>query len=246
MALALETPGLLPLMLTISIAGIVRGFTGFGTALIFVPVAGLYLPPADIIVLITLTGIGSTAVLLPRAWAQADRRDVGILAGAALLTVPLGVWAMAELPETSVRWSVTLIAVGTLIALMTGWRYRGGIAILGMIAIGFVAGFTGGLTGLTGPVVILFYLAGQKAAQIVRANTILFLAALDVVIAGNLFLGGFARLHLILVAALLAVPYMATTLIGQRLFDPRFETLYRRGAYAVIAVAVLRGLPLFS
>ena len=76
---ALQTPGLIWLVLAISAAGLVRGFTGFGTALIFVPVAGQFLPPADVILLMACTGIVSTMAILPKAWGTADRREVGAL-----------------------------------------------------------------------------------------------------------------------------------------------------------------------
>ncbi|MFU8777256.1 MAG: TSUP family transporter [Roseovarius sp.] len=239
------TPGLLWLLLTIGLAGIVRGFTGFGTALIFVPVAGIFLPPAIIVGVITLTGIVSTSALLPRAWSQADRREVGLLAVAALVTVPLGLWLLARLDPVSIRWVVAAVGVLTLVALITGWRFSGQVGRGMLLAIGALAGVIGGLTGLTGPVVILFYLAGQSAAQSVRANTILFLAALDVVIVVNLLLRGVINGQIFLLALTLAVPYFMTSLIGQSLFDPRHERLYRWAAYTVIGLAVVSGLPIW-
>src|SRR6056297_3822589 len=107
---ALATPGMPWLLLAIGLAGIVRGFTGFGTALIFVPVAGIFLPPAVVIGVITLTGIASTAALLPRAWGQANRPEVGLLALVALLTVTLGLWLLDRLPTDAIRWIVAGIA----------------------------------------------------------------------------------------------------------------------------------------
>lgn len=243
---ALAAPGLGWLMLAIGVAGIVRGFTGFGTALVFVPVAGIFLAPQVVVGVITLTGIASTSALLPRAWGQADRREVGLLALAALVTVPLGLWLMAQLDPVAIRWIVAGVAAATLAALIAGWRFSGIVGRPMLVAIGGVAGVIGGLTGLTGPVVILFYLAGQSAAQRVRANTILFLAALDVVIVVNLLLQGRVEWPLFLLALILAVPYFITSLIGQALFDPRHERLYRWAAYGVIGLAVLSGLPLWT
>ncbi|KGM87004.1 Sulfite exporter TauE/SafE [Roseovarius mucosus DSM 17069] len=240
------TPGLPWLLLAIALAGIVRGFTGFGTALIFVPVAGIFLPPEIIVGVITLTGIASTSALLPRAWSQADRREVGILALAALVTVPLGLWLMARLDPVSIRWVVAAVGTVTLAALITGWRFSGQVGRPMLVAIGALAGVIGGLTGLTGPVVILFYLAGQAVAQSVRANTILFLAALDVVIVVNLLLRGTINGQIFLLALILAVPYFITSLFGQSLFDPRHERLYRWAAYAVIGLAVVSGLPIWG
>lgn len=94
--------------------------------------------------------------------------------------------------------------------------------------------------------VILFYLAGQAVAQSVRANTILFLAALDVVLIANLILQGAVTAELLALALVLSLPYASTTLIGQRLFAPQFEKLYRGVAYAVIALAVISSLPIWT
>lgn len=246
LAPVLDVPGLGWMVLTIAAAGIVRGFTGFGTALIFVPVAGQFLPAADVILIITLTGIASTAALLPKALKDADKAEVGLMAVCAMLTVPLGVQAMKALPEETIRWVVTVIAGGTLIALVTGWRYRGTVGKPGLAAIGLAAGVMGGMTGLTGPVVILFYLAGLKAARVVRANTILYLALLDAVIFANLFIAGVSNPAMIAVALVLGVPYFVTTVIGQRMFDPAHEKAYRRLAYGVIALAVASGAPVFG
>ncbi|WP_306152334.1 sulfite exporter TauE/SafE family protein [Roseovarius sp. MMSF_3281] len=240
------TPGLFFLMLAIAIAGIVRGFTGFGTALIFVPVAGIFLPPATVIGVMVITGVFSTGALIPRAWGQASRAEVGLLALAALITVPLGIWLLERLDGMTIRWIVAIVAALTLAALVSGWRFSGRVSRPGLAGIGGAAGVVGGLTGLTGPVVILFYLAGQSAAQTVRANTILFLGALDVVIAINLFLRGAIAWETVYLALILAVPYFTTTMIGQSLFDPHQERLYRWAAYGVIGLAVVTGLPIWD
>lgn len=243
---ALATPGLEWLALTIGIAGFVRGFTGFGTALIFVPVAGIFLPPAQVIAVITLTGVASTAALLPRAWGQADLRQVALLAFAALLTVPLGLVIMDRLDAVSVRWIVSGVAGTTLLALVLGWRYGGHVSWPGLVAIGAAAGVVGGMTGMTGPVVILFYLSGHGLVQLVRANTIVFLSALDVVIVVNLLWRGDAEWVAVWLAGILAVPYFLTTLAGQALFAPARQKLYRYAAFTVIGIAVVSGLPIWT
>ena len=47
-------------------------------------------------------------------------------------------------------------------------------------------------------------------------------------------------------AVLLSVPYLATTLIGQSLFDPNRERAYRWIAYGVVGLAVITGLPILD
>jgi uncharacterized membrane protein len=95
-------------------------------------------------------------------------------------------------------------------------------------------------------VVILFYLSGHALAQAVRANTIVFLAALDVVIVVNLLLWGEAEWAWVWLAGLLALPYFFTTLLGQAMFAPARQGLYRSAAFVVIGLAVLSGLPIWT
>ncbi|MEL6522385.1 MAG: sulfite exporter TauE/SafE family protein [Pseudomonadota bacterium] len=246
LGVALATPGLGWLILTITIAGLIRGFTGFGTALIFVPVAGQFLPPEQILLLITATGVLSTTALMPRAWSVADRVDVVRLAGPAALAVPGGLWLGGQMEPLAIRWVVAGIASVTLIALMSGWRYGGIVRPAGLIGIGAASGLIGGVTGMTGPVVILFYLAGQKTAEIVRANTILFLALLDLSIIILLAARGALDASILWLAAVIGLPYFVTTRVGQAFFRPGAERAYRIAAYCVIAGAVLAGLPLFD
>jgi hypothetical protein len=246
LAAALETPGLVWMILTIGAAGLVRGFTGFGTAMIFVPVGTQFLPTADVVFLMAMTGIFSTSALLPAAWREADKAEVSALAIAAGITVPAGLWIMAQLDTLTLRWVATGVIGVTLTAVITGWRWKGELGWPGRFGIGGAAGTVGGMTGLTGPVVIIFYLANARDVARVRANTIVFLGALDAVIVTNLAFGGMASLQTMWVVAMLTVPYLVTTLIGKALFDPGLEKIYRVVSYSVITLAVVSGLPVLD
>jgi uncharacterized membrane protein YfcA len=243
---ALATPGLGWMMLAILAAGLVRGFTGFGTALIFVPVAGQFLPGPDIIMVMAITGLFSMMALLPNALKTADRGEVGTLAFAAALSVPVGVWMLAQLDGLTIRWIVSGVVALTLLAVITGWRWHGRLGWPGRFSIGGGAGLVGGLTGLTGPVVIIFYLANARSAAVVRSNTIVFLAVLDVVLVANLAVFGHASAATFWIAVIMGLPYLVTTLIGQALFDPKLEKTYRYVAYGVIGLALVSGLPLLD
>ena len=176
----------------------------------------------------------------------AELKDVSILGGAAILTVPIGLWIMTQLPQDMIRWIAALIAAAMLSALILGWRYAGKIDLKRLLGIGATAGGIGGMTGLTGPAVIMFYLANGSRAEIVRANTIVFLAILDVVIAINMTIGRLITWRLVALSFVLAVPYFITSRVGQALFDPKYETTYRSMAYLVIGLAVVTGLPLWD
>lgn len=246
LAQALSAPGFWVLVLAIAVAGLVRGFTGFGTALVFMPVAAAFVPAATAIATMVITGLFSSALLIPRAWPAARRREVATLVVGAYAALPLGTALLSMLGETALRWAVAVAATATLGALLSGWRYRNPVGPAGQLAVGAGAGALGATTGLTGPPVILFYLAGQGPVTQVRANTILFLAALDVGVLVAFLTAGLVGREAVALGVLLAVPYLATTALGQRLFRPERERAFRRAAYALIALAILSGLPVLD
>jgi uncharacterized membrane protein YfcA len=60
-------------MLAALTAGTGYGFAGFGAALIFIPLATVFVAPGTAILAMALFGIGSAVSLLPRAWSEAER-----------------------------------------------------------------------------------------------------------------------------------------------------------------------------
>lgn len=241
-----DIEGIWWLLGVMSIAGLVRGFAGFGTALIFVPVAGQYLPPADVVMCIVLTGILSSGALVPRALRESETREVGLLVAVAVVTLPFGIWLLSTLDVLVIRWAVSIAASITLLVTVSGFRLKRSTTKGSLVAAGGGTGLLAGMTGLTGPVVILFYLISDRATVVIRANIILVLAAMDVLMAGMLLISGVGKWQTIFLALVLAVPYIATSLLGQALFRPRAEPVYRWVAYGAIALAVLTGMPLFD
>jgi len=240
------TPGLVWLAAVFIVAGVVRGFSGFGTALIVMPTGAIFLPVPTAIAAVTLTGVATWVLMVPRAWREGDKGEVGILALGALLTAPVGVWLLTWVDREVLRWAVSSAAALTLIALLSGWRYRGRVRKGGLAGVGAAAGVLGGTTGLTGPPVILFYLAGANGAARVRANTILFLAALDIGIIVNMLIQNLIGGRDVALAVVLAVPYAVGITVGQAAFRPERERIYRAVAYSVIGLAIVTGLPVFS
>lgn len=238
--------GLIWMVGALLLAGLVRGFTGFGTAMIFVPVGAQFLPMPQVIALMALTGLATMGALLPRAWGYASKSEVIPMSIAAAVAAPIALSMLAVIDQTTLRWGVAAITSITLISMVSGWQLRWKPSTFGHVAVGAGAGCVGGLTGLTGPVVIVFYLATAATAAQVRANIIVVLAALDVALIVATALTSVFTAHLLALGAILSVPYVLATSIGQALFDPARERIYRILAHSTVALVVITSLPLFD
>lgn len=243
---ALSFEGLPVLVLAVSAAGITRGFAGFGTAMVFVPIAALVVDPIPAIIMMLTFDLFGPIALLPRAWRDGEPRDVGILGVGALIGLPFGVYLLTRLDPVVFRWLISFLALGLLGLLISGWRYRNPLNGLMTGVIGVISGFLCGVAALPGPPVIMSYMSSSRSPQMIRGNMILYLFLADVL---SFFVFGVKGLLVLLpltIGVILAVPYGVAGMIGQRIFNPEKEYIYRRVAYAMIAFSALAGLPVWD
>ncbi len=239
--------GGLPLLIgAVAVAGIVRGFTGFGTALIYVPVASSVLPPVQVVVSLIVFDLVGAMPLTPRAARDGAPREVAWMMPAALTGLVAGLWVLTRTEPVIFRWIICVTALVLLVVLASGWRYRGDLGAVARAGVGGVAGFFGGVSGAAGPPVILFYMGGTRGTATIRANILLFLIFTDAVYIAVLFARGLLDAFPVAVGLLLILPYALGGMAGQAMFDPARGRLYRGVSYAVIAAAALIGLPLFD
>ena len=243
---ALALPGLWWLLGAIVMAGLVRGFTGFGSALIIMPVASSVLGPFAALTFIPVVEFWGPLPNLRAAWRTGDAREVALLLVGAALTLPLGLWALSLLDPAVFGWAVSVVVLVLLILVMTGWRYSGRLSRPSTVGVGGVGGFLGGLVGLPGPPVIMLYMASALPIAAIRANFLLYLLGIDLLMFAVFATTGLLD-PLAMIVGLLCVPvYMGANVVGASLFDPKAERLFRAAAYIVIALSAIVGLPVWS
>lgn len=233
---------------TVLLTGAVRGFSGFGTALVFLPLAAMVVQPVAALVLMLLLELIGPLVLVRRAWAEAERRAVGIMALGMLAGLVPGVALLLRLPVEAFRWLVAVVALLAVTAIASGWRWTGSRGAATQAGVGLVSGFMGGVTGLAGPPVVVFTLASPLPATVVRANLILYLLVLDVAfLALLIWNGAFVWGHL-LAALLLAPVFVLGNLAGAAVFRalPGESGTYRAVALGLITASAVVGLPLWG
>jgi hypothetical protein len=216
------------------VAGVMRGYSGFGTAVILAPVYSLLWGPRAGVPIMLLMELLVSVQLLPGAIKDADRRVVLPLGGAAALATPLGAWILLTADGESLRRFIGGFVLVFGLLLMSGWRYRGSRPLPLNLFVGTLAGLLKGSTGMSGPPVILYLLAGLEEAKRHRANLILFFATIAIVSVVPPLIGGLIDLPVLLRLAVL-LPVMAISVpIGARLFHVVPDRLYRPFAMAVL------------
>jgi uncharacterized membrane protein YfcA len=228
------------------IAGLARGFSGFGGALIFVPLAGAVTSPAIASALLLVIDGVMTLGMVPECWRKANRREVFTMLAGAMVGVPAGTAVLSLLPSVTLRWIISLVALGLLLFLISGWRYHGRPKTWLTVGVGALAGLFGGAAQMSGPPIVAYWLGGAIERGTVRANLVLYFALGTVLSATSYIITGILTLEVLLIAIIAGPGYGIGLWFGSRMFGFASETTFRRICFMLIGAAAIIGMPLLD
>jgi uncharacterized membrane protein YfcA len=226
---------LVVVLAAVTFAGLLRGFVGFGAALISVPVFSLVLGPHAAIAVNTVMGLPAVFQLLPEAIRGAERPVVLPICIATFLATPIGTWALVAADPALMTVAISVLVLVMVGILASGWRLRGRIGMGKLIAAGAAGGLVQGAAGVGGPPVVAVALSrpGEPSQQ--RANVLALMTAVALSsVLPLLHYGLFTRQTV--VTGLLLIPfYSAATALGARYFALGGQRHYRQAALATLA-----------
>jgi hypothetical protein len=225
------------------VSGTARGFSGFGSALIFMPLASSFAAPRLVAALLLIIDFVAAAPLLPNAWKHADRKATWVMVAGALIGVPVGTWLLSRLEPVTTRWIISGFVFALLLLLLSGWRYHGKEHPALSIGIGGLSGFCSGLAQTGGPPIVGYWLGRPLPSVIARANILLFFGASDFFSLVSYSVTGLITADAIRFSLLVGPVYGIGVWFGARLFGHASERIFRAICYVLIAAAVVVGLP---
>lgn len=238
----------------VALAGVVRGFAGFGFSALSVAGLSLLMSPARVVPPIFLLEVLASVGMLRSTARDIDWPWLGWLALGNALCIPLGIAALAWLPETPLR-----LLIGGLL-LLAAVLLRSGVALRltpspGVrLSVGMVSGLVNGLSAIGGIAVAVLLSTTQIRAAALRATLVAMFLFTDLYalgVAGVVSWSGAGAVPLLdgrmLAFALWMTPPMSLGIwIGHRSFAGVSQALFRRRVLdlliGVAGLAVLRAL----
>lgn len=200
-------------------AAYVRGLTGFGMAIILVPLLGLIIAPGEAVVLGILLQLLIGPVGIRIIMADADRTTAVPIALLAMAATPVGMVVLDATTPDVARLLITLVAVGAFVAVLLPKQPEGHRPGRTAVAVtGISSGILTGFAAMPGPPVVPFYLRRHLEPKVARASMLLIF--FGTAIAGTLaaLWVGIATWRLFLLAVVLFVPMWFGNYFGARAF----------------------------
>lgn len=242
-AALLPDMGFAPTVLVFAVvflAGLLRGFTGFGFALAAVPVITLFVEPAAVVPAIPIVAMVAGAEQFGRAWKEANWRAIRRLLVGAIAGTPAGVLVLTLLPGNIMRALIGSVLLLAVLLLWRGYRFSRTPSTMAQVGVGILSGFLNGSTAMGGPPVILFFLASPEGISIGRASLLVYFFFISAWSIAAQATAGLMNLR-VMVLALLMIPFMAAgNVIGDRMFKRSSVAAYQRIALVfLLTIAVL-------
>lgn len=233
-------------MLAAVAASLVRGFSGFGAGLIFMPVGAACLGPK------TAAGVlyvVDTILVLPfvfRAVRLVDWREILPLGIGAVLTIPVGVAVLVRVDPVLLRWGLSLAILASVGALAAGWRYHGPTRVWLSLLVGGIAGFMSGSAQIPGPPVLIYWLGRRVVSATMRANSFAFFMFATIFSGIAMAVGGIFTADVAARSAAMFPIYGVGLFVGGRMFGLASDATYRRIAYGTILFVAVVSMPVFG
>ena len=211
-----------------AVAGIVRGVTGFGAAMVMSPPLALLLGPSVAVPLVLILEGFAAAPMLPRLRRQAKWRVLAPILVAATIFLPVGVYLLTHLDREIVRRLIALFVIGFSLTLLAGLRWHGAHRLRISLGLGALSGVMVGTSGIGAPPIILYLLAGSDPSATVRATMTFYVALISIVALTVFLVQGLIGMNVLILALAMTPLFMVGVTLGSRIFAQLSEERFRR------------------
>lgn len=230
------------LIVAVLIAGIVRGFAGFGLSALVMASCAVFIPPVELIPVCWALEASASLMLARGGWRDADRNVSYGLAAGSLVGLPLGLLVLLAVSEDASKLIALCLILSLALMQLAKIRFAFLATRAGLYGSGVAAGFAFGLASLGGMTVALYVLARDASATVMRASIILYLIFSAFISGGMLALFGLIDAQSLSRSAVLIGPAIIGTLIGQRFFIDRYAQYYRPFCLTLLIGLALAGI----
>ena len=225
--------------LSVFAAGLIRGFSGFGSALINAPILSLIWGPTVGVPVAALVEIAPAIQLTPKAIKVAHWKTIWAISLPALVLLPAGTFILVSVPADEMRRAIGAIVLIVALVLWSGWRYRGPRGTGPAIGVGLFGGALAGATGVAGPPVILYLMSSDDSPALTRANLIAYFSVILVGFMVVLTFKGLITTEIVWLVGALLIPFVVGAAIGTKMFPLASERVFRIIALTTLTLSSL-------
>lgn len=157
--------------ISILLASLIQGITGFGFALIAVPLLSLFIPELrNITPIIVIYSLLTNVIIVYKSRHYIDLKKIIPLIIFGIIATPIGTYILLYVNVSTLKIIIGLIITITAFAMLKNFKIKIKNQGISYGIVGLLSGFLNGSTGLSGPPVVLFLTNQNTDKDVFRAN----------------------------------------------------------------------------
>jgi uncharacterized protein len=228
--------------LVVFIAAFIRGLTGFGLAIILIPLLSIIILPERAVLLGILIGLLNGYIGYRASWRRSDPAVMRPIILSAMIAAPIGLLLLTQTPPDIARLLIALISIAGFAVLSLHRTALPPPGAAPLVATGLASGFLGGFAAIPGPPVLYYFVRTGITPTVARdAMIVIFFWSPWTTAIAALLTG---RLDWNLAAlALLCFPLLFTgNMLGRRYFGRLPEKTWRALVLILIGLSAIGAL----
>ena len=230
--------------LVVIFSGFLRGFIGFGSGLLMIPILSYFYSPVFAMVFNIVIEIPATIYLTFVGIKKSNLKEITPMMFTMMLTIPFGTIFLVSVDEQIIKTLMSLLLIFFVILIATGWRIKSTITKYVLVLGGAISGLMQGATGMGGPPYVTVLLSKNDSDDVARANILVITSGLVISAIISLYYFGLFTKDILLTGALSAPIYVFATYIGTKFFNYSGNKYFRNSsliALGVVGLATLIG-----
>lgn len=229
---------------TMFLASVTQGLTGFGFAIVSVPIMIIFISPKIVVPVILMHAIMINIVILIEARQWVDLKRIWPLIIASLAGIPVGTYLLVILNVSVLKVFIGSVIIPFVITFWIGFNKPIKNEKLAFAPIGFISGLLSASTSVGGPPVILFFVNQGVERQVFRANLVVFYLIISALSILAFVISGIITREVINYTMWFLPATIAGTMTGIKLTHKIDEKLFRKIALIVVMIAAFSSIAL--
>lgn len=221
------------------IAGIVRGFSGFGGPAVMILCLVPFYSPVSVLSKVAMIDLSANIKLLPSTWNEVNWHTTGWFVATAVVGIPIGMYALNTVDPIIMKRVIAGVAACGTVVMLIGWRLTRMPPLWVTILVSFAAGIILGATMIAFVAVVYLLLTPAPAAE-TRANIVYWGFPTTVLLIVYHAGSGNIVWNDVWLIAVICLVHLGGTIAGARAFRLVSEVDYRRTVlWFLLGLAVL-------
>jgi len=222
------------LILVIMFAGFIRGFLGFASGLITIPILSLLYSPIFAMVFNIVLEIPATIYLTYVGAKTSKFKEISPMFFSMMITIPVGTIFLVSINEQIIRIIMSILVIFFVILIASGWRLKTTITKYILMITGVISGLIQGVAGMGGPPFATVLLSKGDGNNITRGNILIMSTGTVISAIFSMFYFNLFTKEIFLTGLFTSPLYILVSYVGSQFYDLSGNKYYRNVSLSIL------------